>query len=134
MDKLAKLIEATPDVKLKTGVTTNDISSCESELGFKFDKYYREYVLKYGKISYKSFELAGLGVPPTSFLHVVKATKQLASFHKNVPAESVMLEDIGEGAVVIYKMNLGVFQFSQYTEKKLCESLEEYILLRFSEE
>jgi hypothetical protein len=134
MIKLAEFIEKNDQVLIKKNVVTSaDLTSAESELGFSFDSDYAEYLLKYGKITYESMELYGLGVPDKSYLNVVSATKNLVSKFTNWPSNAVVLEDLAEDNYIVYVMNAGVFQFAPIECEKVSNSLEEYIMMRVDE-
>lgn len=121
------------EFSLKGPIVLDEVAVAEDLLGFKFDEDYSEYLLKFGKISFMSLELYGLGVPRVSGLNVISATALLRKEFGNFPNRSVVLEDIGEENWVIYKMNEGVFQFNRSSITLLYESLEEYVCARFDE-
>ena len=121
------------DFIMKINVSQDEIIKSQSQLGFKFDYDYNYYLSEYGLLSYESLETMGLGVPSTSSLNVVTATLEAAKAWPNFPSGAVVFEDIGEGNFVVYIMNKGVYQFSPSSLDLITNTIEEYLLLRFSE-
>lgn len=121
------------DFLMKIDVSKDEIIIAQDKLGFKFDSDYCSYLAQYGLLSYKSIEIMGLGVSPTSYRNVVTATLEAVDQWDNFPSNAVIFEDIGEENYAIYIMNKGVFQFSPQSLELISDSLEEYLLLRFSE-
>lgn len=134
MNKLVDFIEKNDQVLIKkNAVSDADLSAAEKALGFNFDSVYKEYLLNFGKVSYESMELYGLGVSDKSHLNVVNANKNMTSQYGNWPSNAVVLEDIAEDNYIVYVMNEGVFQFAPIECKKISNSLEEYIMMRIAE-
>jgi len=135
MKEVDKFIEANKTkFNLKPGTSSSEISNAEQELGFRFDSDYQAYIKKYGVLSYESMELKGLGVSKVSYLNVVSATLDLKNENDKFPINTVVLEDIGENNFVVYSMNEGVFQYSIEGLELIKPLLEEFLLMRFSEE
>jgi len=119
---------------IKSNIDKTEIENAEKELQIKFDDSYIDYLLSFGAITYESMETYGVGMKVNSYLHVVKATKELISQNSTFPANSVVLEYIGENNFVIYSMNKGVFHWSSNKLELIKLSLEEYLLMRINEE
>jgi len=109
------------------------ILALEDRLGFEFDTDFKEYLKKFGLISFESMEVFGIGAKENSHLSVLKNTLELKNEAKNFPDDSVVLEYIGEANYVIYTMNKGVYQYSPNSLSLIKDSLEEYLLMRFDE-
>lgn len=118
---------------LKENQSDDLISNVEDKLGFKFDTDYKEYLKKFGFISFESMEVFGIGVKENSHLNVLKNTLDVKNEEKNFPSNSVVLEYIGEANYVIYTMNKGVYQYSSNSLSPINDTLEEYLLMRFDE-
>ena len=118
---------------LKENQSDNSISNAEDKLKFKFDTDYKEYLKKFGLISFKSMEVFGIGVKDNSHLSVVKNTLDAKNEENNFPDNSVVLEYIGESNYVIYTMNKGVYQYSSNSLSFITDNLEKYLLMRFDE-
>jgi len=121
------------DFLMKTDVSESEINAAQDLLGFKFDSDYDAYLAQYGLLSYESMETIGLGVDQASYRNVVGATLEAVKQWKQFPSDAVIFEDIGENNYIIYIMYKGVYQFSPSTIDIISKSLEEYLLLRFSE-
>jgi len=121
------------DFLMKNGASTDEINTAQEKLGCKFNTDYIYYLANYGLLSYESMETFGLGVPMTSYRNVVTATLNLMNECKSFPINAVVIEDIGEDNYVIDVMEKGIFQFSPNSLEQISTSLEEYLLLRFSE-
>lgn len=134
MLKVKSFIDNHADVLTKADkIGLEDVALAEKALGFGFDAEYKSYLSNFGKISYNSMELYGLGVPETSYLNVVAATKELQNELGKMPDNSVVLEDIGESNYVVYQMNGGVLQVNSSDSQMISSSLEEYIMTRLLE-
>jgi hypothetical protein len=134
--KVANFIEDHhQDFLTKDGlVSDHDIQRASQDLGIEFDQEFKSYLLRFGKISFHSMELCGLGVPDSSYLNIVVATKKAISQVSCMPENSVVIEEIGEANFVAYQMNHGVVQVSANESKDLDLSLQDYLLMRFREE
>ncbi|MFT5717145.1 MAG: hypothetical protein ACI9T7_001331 [Oleiphilaceae bacterium] len=134
MNKVKEYIAAKEhDFLFKADVSQDEIIAAQDTLGFKFDSDYDNYLAQYGLLSYESMETMGLGVDQTSYRNVVTATLEAVKQWEQFPSNAVILEDIGEGNYVIYIMHKGAYQFSPSAIEVISSSLEEYLLLRFSE-
>lgn len=111
-----------------------DIQQAESSLGIKFDNSLKKYLSEFGAISFRSMELFGLGYPPSSYRNIVSATQEARADYK-IPNDAVLLEDIGEGHVVLYRIGQGVFYWGNGKKiEKIDETIEDYIYRRIEEE
>lgn len=118
---------------LKENQSDDSISNIEDKLGFCFDHDYKEYLKKFGLISFESMDVFGIGVKENSHLNVLKNTLDVKNEENNFPDNSVVLEYIGEANYIIYTMHKGVYQYSSNSLSLIKGTLEEYLLMRFEE-
>lgn len=118
---------------LKENQSDDSISNVEDKFKFKFDTDYKEYLKKFGLISFESMEVFGIGVKENSYLNVLKNTLDAKNEANSFPDNSVVLEYIGEANYVIYTMNKGVYQYSSDSLSLIKDNLEKYLLMRFDE-
>lgn len=134
MKKIEEYIKKNRDLFiLKENQSDDLISNAEDKLGFKFDTDYKEYLKKFGLISFQSMEVFGIGVKENSHLNVLRNTLDVKNEARNFPDNSVVLEYIGEVNYLIYTMNKGVYQYSTNSLSLIKDNLEEYLLMRFDE-
>ncbi|MBA6350074.1 SMI1/KNR4 family protein [Colwellia sp. BRX8-9] len=134
MNRVEKYInENTKDFLIKGSTPKSEISDAQLKLGFSFDFEYTTYLNNYGILSYESMEILGLGVPDSSYLNVVTSTLKAIAEWGQFPQNAVVLENIGEDNYAIMIMDKGVFQFSPSSLDLITNTLESYLLLRFSE-
>jgi len=122
------------EVIIKNGITSEDITNVESELGLKVGNNLKEYLITYGALSFRSMELMGLGYSDDSYRHIVKATKN-ARKYGSIPLDSLVVEDIGEFHYVICNADDSISYWGNGNEiEKVDSSISEYIERRMKEE
>ena len=113
---------------------SGDIEKSEKTLGISFDDSLKKYLSEFGAISFRSMELCGLGYPLNSYRNIVPATEQ-ARADWGIPNDAVLLEDVGEGHVVLYQMSQGVFYWGNGRKlDKIDNDIEDYVSRRIKEE
>ncbi|MCX4317907.1 MAG: SMI1/KNR4 family protein, partial [Lachnospiraceae bacterium] len=74
MSAILEEIKEIPKLYHTTGCSAEQLTKAEAELGMTFPTEFREYVQKYGAISFYKTEWTGLQVE--GYLNVIEATKQ----------------------------------------------------------
>ena len=99
---LKRLAAAVKDLEINARpVSTGEVEAFAKQAGVTLAPDYVEYLTQYGVISYGSLETYGLGVPETSHLNLITATKSLTSV-KPLPPDCVPLNDIMDGYYYLY--------------------------------
>lgn len=109
-----------------------EIRNAEISLGLKFHPIYREYLERFGIITYGSEELYGLGVQPDSHLNIVKTTYELRETGM-WPHFLVPLCATGDGSYFAYDNKNHVVCFWNHANGKVVmyeENLEMFIIER----
>lgn len=102
------------------------ILEAERQLGRKFSDDYKEYLSKFGAISFGSTELTGLNVD--SYANVVSLTLKEIERNKLFPKDSYVIEDPGlEGLLVLQRDNGSVYEWRNGKILKEYSNLSEYL-------
>ncbi|MBW7875609.1 MAG: SMI1/KNR4 family protein [Candidatus Cloacimonetes bacterium] len=110
MLKLMKKIEERHKLYTTGGVSLELINEAEKQLKVKFAADYREYLSKFGAISFGSTELTGLNID--SYANVVSVTLKEAQRNKSFPSDSIVVENTGmEGLLVLQKDSGEVYEW-----------------------
>ena len=137
MDKLDQFIDQHADEVFTLGpVEEKEIDAAEAELGLRLPKDLRAYLRRYGALSFGSVEFCGLGMKPSSHLHLVQRTLDLRK-EEGFPADAVVLEAIGDGHFAICRLDGAVLEWGSPAyigeAKPLSPSPEDYLLKRLQE-
>lgn len=137
MEKLKHFIDQHENEVFTLGLVDEEkIRAAEATLGYPLPEQLWEYLQHYGALSFRSAEFCGLGMKPSSHLHLVQRTLEL---HKEVgfPPHSVVLEDIGDGHFAVCRSDGTVLEwaFPTYVGQpaEIASSPEEYMLKRLQE-
>lgn len=108
------------------------IAQAEEQLGISFGAQLKEYILKYGYLSYEYAELYGMNSNEGLKSDLVEQTKYL---HKYYPATEhyIAIENRGEGDYFLVDQSDKVFEYDTDQEKLVsldCQ-LFDYIVERF---
>lgn len=125
--ELLKIINNLPNLFCLDGATEEEIIEAERQLGVSFALDYKEYILKYGIITYDSHEITGLCNHKR--LDVCKVTEYERKNNPNVSNEFYVIEQLDIDGVVIWQNSSGEIYRSIPEENivKLYNSLEEYL-------
>lgn len=129
MDSIVDIIAQKAKLFHREGVPEQDILQAENELGLQFAKDYKEYLAKYGVVSYENHELTG--ICPFPRLNVVYVTKEERQFNPFVPKCYYVIEQANMDGVVIWQACDGkVYQtYPDLDPVQIAASLSEYILV-----
>ena len=129
MDSIVDIIAQRAKLFHREGVPEQDILQAENELGLQFAKDYKEYLAKYGVVSYENHELTG--ICPFPRLNVVYVTKEERQFNPFVPKCYYVIEQANMDGVVIWQAYDGkVYQtYPDLDPVQIAASLSEYILV-----
>lgn len=113
-----------------------EIEEAESKLGHRLPEELRAYLQRYGALSFGSVEFYGLGMKPSSHLHLVQRTLEFRE-EDGFPRDAVLLEAIGDGHYAVCRADGLVVEWSFPTYiaegKQLASSPEEYMIERLQE-
>ena len=137
MDKLQQFIDQHEEEVFTIGpVEEKKVKEAEASLGHPLPEELGEYLQRYGALSFRSAEFYGLGMKPSSHIHLVQQTLDLRS-EKGFPSESVVIESLGDGHYAVCRPDGTLLEwgFPAYIgeSEPLASSLEEYMLTRLKE-
>ena len=103
------------------------VKESEAELGVKFSKEYKDYVMEFGAVSYYGHELTGVCKSRTQ--DVVTVTKRQREYLPEIDLSLYVIEETGCDGCVIWQSEDGEIFASnvQGKLKKICNSLFDYI-------
>lgn len=129
MDSIVDIIAQKANLFHREGVPEQDILQAEKELRLHFAEEYKEYLVRYGVVSYENHELTG--ICPFPRLNVVCVTKEERQFNPFVPKCYYVIEQANMDGVVIWQASDGkVYQtYPGLNPVQIAESLSEYILV-----
>ena len=126
MSAILEEIKEIPKLYHTTGCSAEQLTKAEAELGMTFPTEFREYVQKYGAISFYKTEWTGLQVE--GYLNVIEATKQERELNPAFPRDCFVLENLGiEGLIVAVDKAGQVWEIQGEEKQLLCNSLREYL-------
>ena len=128
MDSIVDVITQQDNLFHLEGVSEQDILHAERELGLHFSKDYKEYLAKYGVVSFENHELTGICSFPR--LDVVCVTKEERQFNTLVPVDYYVIEQASIDGIVVWQASDGkVYQtFPESKPVQIAESLSGFIL------
>jgi hypothetical protein len=137
MDNLNQFIEQHEGEVFTLGpVDPEEIGDAEARLGHRLPEELREYLQRYGALSYRSVEFFGLGMKPSSHLHLVQRTLEFRG-EEGFPPRSVVLEDLGDGHFAVCRPDGVVLEWASPTyvgeAEPMAPSPEAYMLARLRE-
>jgi antitoxin YobK len=99
--KAADIIDAHPELaSYPGGVPFEEVWVAENRLEVQFPDSYKEFLQKYGALSFAGEPVYGLGVPDDDLPNVVFATQTLRASDDFFPGDLVVIQDMGEGDVL----------------------------------
>ena len=126
MSNLQNTINSINKLYKTKGCTDQQIIEAEQKLNLKFSKEYGEYLKTYGAVSFYGTEITGLNVD--DYANVISVTLQEREFDKEFPLDCVVIENSGiEGLLVLQNEDGSVYQWIKGKNKKIFNSLNEYI-------
>lgn len=110
-------------------VMDETIKNAEQLIGIEFPEAYKNYLRKYGCLSYKYLEFYGLGVPENSHLNLCSVTKELRSL--KLPHGYFAFENLDDGHYAICNKEGDIFEWSPETMdnkmKQISDSFDTYL-------
>ena len=108
-------------------VRRNKIIKAEKALSVVFSEEYKEYVSKYGCVSFVDHELTG--VCSSKRLSVVNATIRARGLFPDIPATWYVIEETNVDGIVVWQDSTGeIFRTSPGSApKKIFNSMKEYL-------
>lgn len=111
MDSLISRISQRFKIHKTQGASEDLISEAERQLHLKFSPDYREYLSRYGALSFGSTELTGLNID--SYANVVSVTLNEIHRNKSFPTGCIVVENAGiEGLLVLQREDGVVHEWS----------------------
>ncbi|MCS7053708.1 MAG: SMI1/KNR4 family protein, partial [Ignavibacterium sp.] len=109
------------------------IKDAEKELDIIFPEQIRLIIKNYGSLSFKHWELFGLGVKNNSHLNIVKNTLELRK--AKLPKQFIPIINVGDGIYIVTDTKNNVYEFRLFSEKlkKLDDSLDNFLFKLFNE-
>lgn len=137
MEKLQRFIaQHEEDAFIIGPLQKPEIDEAEAKLGHRLPEELREYLQRYGALSFGSVEFYGLGMKPSSHLHLVQRTLDIRR-EDGFPSDAVLLEAIGDGHYAVCRTDGLVLEwgFPTYVAEgeRLASSPEEYMIERLKE-
>lgn len=128
MSDIVRIMNMKPNFYALQGATAMEIEGAEQLLGTRFSKEYRDYVSAFGVASFAGHELTGVCKPKR--LNVVEVTIEQRSQNPDALCDWYVVEEANIDGIVIWQAPSGsIYQTLPGTNaKKICNSLEEYIL------
>jgi len=108
------------------GASEDLISEAERQLHLRFSDDYKDYLSKYGAISFGSTELTGLNID--DYANVVSVTLKEAQRNKSFPKGSYVLENTGnEGLLILQTSDGEVYEWQNGKKGASFKGLKEYL-------
>ncbi len=103
------------------------VSAAEKELGLSFPAEYKEYLERYGCLSFSSHEITGLGVD--GYLNVVQATMDERRLDSSFPRDCFLIENLGiDGILILQNTHGEILEYKGRQCTKIFDTLKEYLL------
>ena len=109
------------------GISNEQISQAEQNLGLSFSEEYREYLFLYGIAAFDGHELTG--ITKSNRLDVVSTTIEARKRYPDLPSDLYVVESTGiEELIILQNTDGEVFGCApNYRLEKICDSLSDYI-------
>ena len=109
------------------GISNEQISQAEQNLGLSFSEEYREYLSLYGIAAFDGHELTG--ITKSNRLDVVSTTIEARKRYPDLPGDLYVVESTGiEELIILQNTDGKVFGCApNYRLEKICDSLSDYI-------
>ena len=127
MSLIAEKLTKMKAFKSRTAATNKQITGAEIELGLKFAKEYKEYLVEFGCASVFGHEFTG--ICNSTRLNVVNVTTEQKSRNTNVPFDWYVIEETNIDDIIIWQDSKGnvYATISLGTPLKIANSFLEYI-------
>lgn len=126
LSNIFKRIEGTHKLYNTKGASEKAIGKAESKLGIIFPDEYKDYLSRYGAVSFGSTELTGLNID--GYANVIDVTLNEINRNSNFPKDCFVLESLGvEGLLILMNTNGEVWEWKDGTCKRKYTSMEEYL-------
>lgn len=126
MSELIEVMRCKPFFYAEKGASVNQIEQAEKYLGIEFALDFKEYLRKFGAVSFDGHELTGFSADKN--LDVVEVTKK--NWHKySVEKNIYVIEEAHIDGIVIWQAPSGEIYLTEpgFQIHKICNSLLEYI-------
>ncbi len=127
------------DIKNKVGISgttrligERELKDCEKEIGLDFGIQLKDYILKYGYLTYKFVELYGINSNQGLDSDMITQTKYLHKYYP-ITKELIAIENQGEGDYYWVNSKDKMFEYDTHLDELLPMdmTLNEYIITRF---
>lgn len=109
-----------------TGASKEAVKEAELQLGRDFSRDYKEYLLRYGAISFSNTEITGLNID--RYANVVDVTLREIALDPNFPKDCVVLENLAMECLLILINTAGeILEYRNSKLIKLYDSMKEYL-------
>jgi len=128
MDNLfLKLVEQKEGFESTTPASEESIAEAEKKLGLFFSQEYKEYLLKYGAVSYHGHIFTGIS--PFPGIDVVAVTVEARQNNPQVPLSYYVIEEAHIDGLIIWQDASGTVYRTVpgHAPMKMCRSLVDYI-------
>lgn len=125
---IIKIIKSKEGMRALTGVTLEQISDAEMQMGLSFADDYREYLKEFGLISYGSHELTG--IVNSKRLNVVDVTLNERISNPEFPKDMYVIESTDyEGTIYLQNNDGSIFEMKPLSTAQLrYHNLGEFIM------
>lgn len=126
MSDLCDLLESKAGFDYSIPASEESIEQAEAALHLQFAEEYKEYLRKYGSVTFDEHELTGIS--PNKWQDVVESTKR-ARLANNVPPDYYVIERLGIDGIIIWQNQSGtILSTAPYEEAKpIARSLIAYL-------
>jgi len=126
MNSFTKQLKEQPDLYFLNPTSEEEVKNAEEELGLRFAKDYKQYLLEFGLASADGHEFTGFAKSPR--LNVIQATKALRGENINIPSDLYLVEDLQIDSILIWQSSSGdIYQTVRNgNPEKIAGSLAEY--------
>lgn len=126
--KIYELIQPSNDIEISGGKSEPEVKQAQEKLGLKFSEEYREYLLKFGTLTFDGHELTGLSEAP--WTNVVNVTLKQRELHPHIPKDWYVVEEAHIDDIIMWQSGTGEIYQSSYSSKplKICDSFEAYLV------
>lgn len=129
MSRIEEVLNAKKKLIAGHGASEKDICSAEEQLNIKFALEYRDYLLRYGAVSYGGREFTG--ITPIERINVVSVTEEERARDIDNRESFYVIEQTGMDDIVIWQNEEGKIYKTYGIEapKQIYNSLEEFFSL-----
>lgn len=109
------------------GVDSSAVIDAEKKLGMRFSDDFRNYLMEYGVVSFKSHELMGLG--GDDYLNVVLETLSERGNNDKFPINCYIVENLGiYGVFILQDEDSNIYEYRGKGITKIFDCLKDYVV------